>query len=112
MVVIKCGHKLGFLCIYKKRNLSNILLDCLEKYNYMKLITTLFFLQREGGTVTAGNASTLNDGAAAAVLMTAAAAERHGVKPLARVVGFCDAATDPIDFPIAPAFATPKVNFF
>ena len=41
--------------------------------------------------------------------MTAQAAEKHGIKPLARVVGFCDAATDPIDFPIAPAFATPKV---
>ena len=60
--------------------------------------------------MTAGNASTLNDGAAACVLMTAGAAERHGVKPIARVVGFCDAATDPIDFPIAPAFATPKVR--
>lgn len=65
--------------------------------------------QREGGTVTAGNASTLNDGAGACVLMTSQAAERHGVKPLARIVGFCDAATDPIDFPIAPALATPKV---
>lgn len=42
--------------------------------------------------------------------MTAKAAAQHGVKPLARVVGFCDAATDPIDFPIAPALATPKVS--
>lgn len=41
--------------------------------------------------------------------MTNEAAARHGVRPLARVVGFCDAATDPIDFPIAPALATPKV---
>ena len=41
-------------------------------------------MQREGGTVTAGNASTLSDGAAACVLMTAEAAEKLGCKPLAR----------------------------
>ena len=40
--------------------------------------------QREGGTVTAGNASVLSDGAAATVLMTAEAAEKLGCKPIAR----------------------------
>jgi acetyl-CoA C-acetyltransferase len=67
-------------------------------------------LQRENGTVTAGNASTLNDGAAAVVLATKAAAQKHNLKPLARIVGFYDAATEPIDFPIAPAFAIPNVS--
>ena len=43
--------------------------------------------QPNNGTVTAANASTLNDGAAACVLMTSKAAEKNGVKPLARVVG-------------------------
>ena len=66
--------------------------------------------QREGGTVTAGNASTLNDGAAAVVLMAASEAAARGLKPLARIVAFADAATDPIDFPIAPALVTPKVK--
>jgi len=80
-----------------------------KKVNFAKFAKLATVFQREGGTVTAGNASTLNDGAGACVLMTAAAAERHGVKPLARIVGFADAATDPIDFPIAPAFATPKL---
>ncbi|XP_042232399.1 acetyl-CoA acetyltransferase, mitochondrial-like [Homarus americanus] len=80
-----------------------------KKVNFEKFKKLPTVFQREGGTVTAGNASTLNDGAAACVLMTAQAADRHGVKPLARVVGFCDAATDPIDFPIAPVFATKKV---
>ncbi|KAK8732194.1 hypothetical protein OTU49_007232 [Cherax quadricarinatus] len=80
-----------------------------KKVNFEKFKKLATVFQREGGTVTAGNASTLNDGAAACVLMTAQAAQRHGVKPLARVVGFCDAATDPIDFPIAPALATPKL---
>uniref|UniRef100_A0A8C7EC36 Uncharacterized protein n=1 Tax=Nothoprocta perdicaria TaxID=30464 RepID=A0A8C7EC36_NOTPE len=58
------------------------------------------------GTVTAANASTLNDGAAAVLLMTAEAAKRLQVKPLARIV---DAAVAPIDFPIAPAYAVPKI---
>ena len=64
--------------------------------------------QKEGGTVTAANASTLNDGACAMVLMTAKAAERLSVKPLARIMGFADAAMAPIDFPIVPAEAMPK----
>lgn len=46
-----------------------------------------FACMRLAGTVTAANASTLNDGAAAIVLMTAGAAERLGVTPLARIVG-------------------------
>ena len=61
------------------------------------------------GTVTAANASTLNDGAAALVLMTAQAASRLNVTPLARVVTYADAACAPIDFTIAPALAIPKV---
>ena len=64
-------------------------------------------IQKENGTVTAGNASVLSDGAAACVLATAQAAERMGVKPLARIVSFADAATEPIDFPIAPGFGVP-----
>ena len=71
-----------------------------------------YCLQKENGTVTAGNASTLNDAAAALVLMTSQAAQRLGCKPLARVIGLQDAATDPIDFPIAPAFAIPKVFLY
>jgi len=60
--------------------------------------------------VTAGNASTLNDGAAALILMTSDVGQRLNLKPLARVVAFQDAATDPIDFPIAPALAVPSVS--
>ncbi|XP_068412857.1 acetyl-CoA acetyltransferase, mitochondrial isoform X4 [Eschrichtius robustus] len=65
--------------------------------------------QKENGTVTAANASTLNDGAAAVVLMTADAAKRLSVKPLARIAAFADAAVEPVDFPVAPAYAVPKV---
>lgn len=70
----------------------------------------LFSNQKESGTVTAGNASTLNDGAAACVLTTAETANKMNLKPLARIIGFKDAATEPIDFPLAPAFAIPKVK--
>ena len=41
--------------------------------------------------------------------MTEAALKKYNVKPLARIVGFQDAETDPIDFPIAPALAVPKL---
>jgi len=47
------------------------------------------------GTVTAGNASGINDGAAVALLMTAAEAERRGIEPLARIVSYATAGVDP-----------------
>jgi acetyl-CoA C-acetyltransferase len=49
----------------------------------------------KNGTVTAGNASGINDGAAAVVLMTAAAADKRGLKPLARIVSWATAGVDP-----------------
>lgn len=47
---------------------------------------------------------------AACVLASEAAVSKYGLKPLAKVVSYADAATDPIDFPIAPALAVPKVS--
>jgi acetyl-CoA C-acetyltransferase len=58
--------------------------------------------KREGGTVTAGNASSINDGAAAVVMMSAASAERAGIKPLARLVASSLAAVDPKFMGIGP----------
>ncbi|WP_396637364.1 acetyl-CoA C-acyltransferase [Maribacter sp. R77961] len=60
------------------------------------------------GTVTAANASTINDGAAALVLMSAAKAQELGITPLARVTGYADAAQEPKWFTTAPAKALPK----
>ncbi|XP_056450231.1 acetyl-CoA acetyltransferase, mitochondrial [Gadus chalcogrammus] len=80
-----------------------------RRVDFSKVPKLRAVFQKENGTVTAANASTLNDGAAALVLMTADAARRLNVKPLARIVSFADAAVAPIDFPIAPAFAVPKV---
>lgn len=60
------------------------------------------------GTVTAANASTINDGAAAIVLMSKEHAESMGIKPLAKILGFGDAAQDPMWFTTAPALAIPR----
>ncbi|KAM9321228.1 acetyl-CoA acetyltransferase, mitochondrial [Gastrophryne carolinensis] len=80
-----------------------------KRVDFSKLSKLKTVFQKDNGTVTAGNASTLNDGAAALVLMTREAANRLNVSPIARIVAFADAAVDPIDFPIAPAFAVPKI---
>lgn len=80
-----------------------------KRVNFDKFGNLSTVFQKENGTVTAGNASTLNDGGSALVLMTADKAAQMNLKPLARVVAFQDAETDPIDFPIAPALAVPKL---
>jgi len=64
--------------------------------------------QRTGGTVTAGNASGVSDGAAALVLASAAAVARLGLTPLARIRGWGEAAQAPELFTTAPAIAIPK----
>ncbi len=64
---------------------------------------------REGGTVTAGNASGLNDGAAAVLLMSTAKAEALGLKPLARWVASAAAGVDPRTMGLGPIPATRKV---
>lgn len=83
-----------------------------EEYKKVKLekipsLRTVF--QKELGTITAANASTLNDGATATLLANEQTIKRLNLKPLARIVGFCDVATTPIDFPIAPIYATEKL---
>ncbi|MCX3267363.1 acetyl-CoA C-acyltransferase [Pedobacter agri] len=62
---------------------------------------------KKDGTVTAANASTLNDGAAALVLMSADKAMELGIKPLAKILGYADAQQAPEWFTTAPAKAIP-----
>ena len=64
---------------------------------------------REGGYVTAGNASQLSDGASACVLMDAKLAERRGLKPLGTFRGFAVAGCEPDEMGIGPVFAVPKL---
>lgn len=61
-----------------------------------------------GGTVTAANASPINDGAAAVVLVSEAKLKELGIKPLAKILGWGDAAREPERFTTAPALAIPK----
>jgi 3-oxoadipyl-CoA thiolase len=63
---------------------------------------------REGGTVTAGNASTLNDGAACLLVASEAGVEKLGAEPLARVLGSGVAGVDPAYMGIGPAVAVPR----
>jgi acetyl-CoA C-acetyltransferase len=60
------------------------------------------------GTVTAANASTINDGAAAVILMSKEKAIELGITPIAKIRGFADAAQDPLWFTTAPSLAIPK----
>src|SRR6185295_4733959 len=62
----------------------------------------------KAGTITAANASTLNDGAAALVLTTDTNARAEGLKPIARLVSFGEHAQDPMWFTTAPVSATQK----
>jgi acetyl-CoA acyltransferase len=64
---------------------------------------------RKGGTVTAGNASGVNDGAAALILGSASAAQKHGLTPIARVLGGAAAGVPPRIMGIGPAPASKKL---
>lgn len=81
-----------------------------EEYTNVKLdkIPALNAVFTKEGTVTAANASTINDGAAAVVLMSEEKALELGLKPLAYIKGYADAAQVPVKFTTAPAKALPK----
>ena len=81
-----------------------------EEYTNVKMdrIPTLNTVFKKDGTVTAANASTLNDGASALILMSKEKMEELGLKPLAKIVGYADAAQAPEWFTTAPSLAIPK----
>ncbi len=64
---------------------------------------------RKDGTITAANASKINDGAAALLLASAQAVKQHGLSPLARIVSYAHHAQEPVRFPTAPVHAIDKV---
>ena len=80
-----------------------------EEYRNIKFdkVPTLAAVFEKEGTVTAANASTLNDGAVALVLMSASKAAELGLKPMAKIRGFADAQQAPEYFTTAPAKAIP-----
>ncbi|MCR9083858.1 acetyl-CoA C-acyltransferase [Algoriphagus sp. NF] len=94
----------------KGRKGETILIDEDEEYKNVMFekIPSLRPVFDKEGTVTAANASTMNDGASALVLVSKEKADELGLKPLAKIRGFADAATDPLWFTTAPALAIPK----
>jgi len=93
-----------------QRKGNPLVVDEDEEYKHVKMekIPALRPAFQKDGTVTAANASTLNDGASALVLASAKAVERLGVKPIARLVSAADAAQAPEWFTTAPAKALPR----
>ncbi len=81
-----------------------------EEYKNVKFdkIPTLRAVFTKEGTVTAANASTINDGAAATILMSERKVKELGIRPLARIVSFADAEHEPEWFTTAPTVAAPK----
>jgi acetyl-CoA acetyltransferase family protein len=86
-----------------------------DKDEFIKPTTTLEILQKlrpafkaEGGSVTAGNASGLNDGAAAMLIASGEAANRHNLKPIARIVSSAVAGVEPRIMGIGPVYASEK----
>jgi acetyl-CoA C-acetyltransferase len=73
----------------------------IEDFSHLKPV-----FDRENGTVTAGNASGINDAAAAVLLMSREAAEQRGVKPMARLVSYAHAGVDPLHMGIGPVPAS------
>lgn len=71
-------------------------------------VPTLKPVFTKDGTVTAANASSINDGACAIVLASSDYAKKNGLKPIARVVSYADAQQRPLEFTTAPALAIPK----
>ena len=87
-----------------------IVVDTDEEYTKVRLekIPDLRPAFSKEGTVTAANASTINDGAAALVLMSKDKADELNLKPLATIKGYADAAMEPKWFTVAPSKALPK----
>jgi acetyl-CoA C-acetyltransferase len=94
----------------KDRRGNITIVDKDEEYssvNFDKIPTLKPVFQKEG-TVTAANASTLNDGASALILMSEEKVKELGINPLAKIIGFADAEQAPEWFTTAPALALPK----
>lgn len=110
---IHAGHfKDQIVPVTQKTRKGDVVFDTDEHVRHDVTIEDMARLKpvfaRENGSVTAGNASGLNDAAAAVVLMDAAQAQRRGLKPLARLVSYAHAGVDPKTMGIGPVPATRK----
>ncbi len=99
IIPVEVPGKKGNLIIKEDEDFKNVFFD---------KIPTLKPAFSKDGTVTAANASNINDGAAALVLASAKKVKELNLKPLARIVAFADAEQDPMWFTTAPTVAAPK----
>ena len=110
---IEAGHfKSQILPVMLKSKKGDVAYDTDEHYRPNCSMADMAKLKpvfaKENGTVTAGNASGINDAAAAVVLMEASVAKARGLKPLARLVAYAHAGVDPKYMGIGPVPATQK----
>ncbi|KAL0925036.1 hypothetical protein M5K25_003342 [Dendrobium thyrsiflorum] len=82
--------------------------ESLDKFDPIKLRKLRPSFKEDGGSVTAGNASSISDGAAALVLVSGAKAQELGLQVIAKIRGYADAAQAPELFTTAPSLAIPK----
>jgi acetyl-CoA C-acetyltransferase len=93
-----------------KRGEKPTIIDKDEEFSNVKIdkLSGLKPAFKKDGTITAANASKINDGASAMVMVSGKTAKEHNLKPLFRIRGFGDAARDPVEFTIAPSDAVPR----
>ncbi len=96
---IDIATRKGVVTISEDEEFRNVMFD---------KIPTLKSAFPSKGTVTAANASTMNDGAAAIILASGEAVKQHNLKPIARIISFADGEVAPEWFTIAPTIAAPK----
>jgi len=99
IAVVEIKDRKGEICLIETDEEVNAV-----KFDKIPSLKTVF---KKDGTVTAANASTLNDGAAALVLMSKEKAEELGLKPLARIISYADAEQAPEKFTTSPSKAIP-----
>ncbi|MEA5457512.1 acetyl-CoA C-acyltransferase [Arcicella sp. LKC2W] len=99
IIPVEVQTKKGTIIVSEDEEYKNV------NFDKIPLLKSAF---EKRGTVTAANASTLNDGAAALVLMSRKKAEKLGLLPLAKIVGFAEAEQEPALFTTTPAVAVPK----
>jgi len=106
----KFDNEVAPVTIADKKGGNGVVVSRDEEYTNIKLdkLPTLKPAFKKDGTVTAANASTLNDGASAMIVVSGKMAKELKLTPLFKIRGFGDAARDPVEFPIAPADAVPR----
>ena len=101
-------HEIAPISIPQRRG-DDLVIDTDEEFTKVKFekIPSLRPVFTKDGTVTAANASTINDGASALIVVSEKFLLKHNLTPLARIAGYADAAREPMRFPLAPTLAAP-----